>query len=119
MDSEINNNEVLNQEHKNEMYWEGEFLIVKTRRGKTYKFEEQNESVLSDARKVATMQKRDRNGNVTPELNEELMFTKMLVGSCVEPKLIESEFDLNALKGSEAMLLRKALFKLYDLDSFL
>ena len=103
---------------KNEVFWEGEHLIVNTRSGNSYKLEEQIGEVIDKAIKTSTVRRENR-GVVTKTLKENSMFSTLIVKSCVEPVLKENEFDISKLKGSETILLKKAIAKLYDISNFL
>lgn len=102
----------------NDIYWEDSKLVFKTRSGKVYKFEEQTGQIIKDARTSSTMIRVER-GQRVEELNEDLFYNKMIVKSCVEPQLKESEFDINKLPGSEGLGLRKVINELYDIQAFL
>lgn len=103
---------------ENTLEWQGDKFVLTCRRGKQYVFEEQPDSVITNARKSSTMIKRTRSGD-TEDINIDMMYSKMIVKSCVDPILKESDFDLGKLPGSEALLLRKAMMDLYSMNSFL
>lgn len=103
---------------KNTYAWVGEQLVATTRSGKVYKFEEQIGDVIEKAAKVATIKRKEGNQLVTT-LDEVTMYNTLICRSCVEPELDETTFDMNKLKGSETMLLKKVMLELYDLESFM
>lgn len=103
---------------KNSFEWKGEKLVVTTRSGAIYEFEEQLGDALDKAAKAATMKKQVGN-QMTETLNEAVMYNTLICQSCVKPKLDEMEFEINKLKGSETILLKKAMMELYDLESFM
>jgi hypothetical protein len=106
------------KKRRSEIYWEGDQLICVMRNGTMYKFEEQTGGIIEEAARSATVRRTER-GQVVEELKENLMFNKLICKSCVEPVLKESEFEINKLKGSETVALKKAMLELYDIESFL
>lgn len=104
---------------KNEIYWEGEILVVKTRSGTIYRLEEQQSEVVENIRASCIRRERQRNGQIEESIDEVLAGTKLFIKSCISPKLNEDNFDFKKLKGSESMALQRALNELYDMGQFL
>lgn len=112
------NDEKSETRKRNNMSWKDDKLIVETRSGKVFELEEQLGSVLEDAAKVATT-KKQQGDKIFNELNETVLYNTLICKSCVEPVLNEMDFDITKLKGSEMVLLKKAIMELYDIHNFL